>query len=229
VIKRNTWIMLAVLAVVLAVAYVSQNQPQKASGAPTPTPGDVSFFTDVSEKSITTLRIEDASGKAVVLGRDAAGLWLVTQPKGGPTDVAQAETAVSQLLALQSISPLDPTSDPGIFGLGKPAYTLTLTLEGSQKYVLLIGDVTPLGNGYYVRLNQNAPDIVNKGSIDALLGLWSHPPFVATPTLASSAAPTPGTPAPGPASTQSSVPTASPAESQTLPAPTTTPGGTAAP
>lgn len=217
-IKRNTWIVLGLFVVVLGFAFYYQSVPKKSAASPTPTTGTRSLFSNLDEKSIATLRIEDRTGKATALGRDSAGLWLVTEPKGGPTDVTQAETAVSQLLALQSISSLDPTSDLGIFGLSKPSDTVTITMNDGTKYVLLIGDITPVQNGYYVRLNQNPPDIVNKDSIDAMLGILAHPPFVATPTPAASLTPSPGTLTPQPASGSStpggSVPTSAPATSQ---------------
>jgi hypothetical protein len=233
-IKRNTWIVVGIFVIVLAFAIYYQNSPKKGAVSSTPTPGTRAVLTNVDEKSINTLRIEDTTGKAVALGRDTSGVWVVTEPKGGPTDVTQAETAVTQLLALQSISSLDPTSDLGIFGLAKPAYTLTITMNGGTKYVLLIGDVTPTQNGYYVRLNQNAPDIVNKDSIDAMLGMLTKPPFVATPTSESSLTPLPGSVTPAvspqappssstPASTVSVSTTPSMPVSTQLAAPTVTP------
>ncbi len=208
-IKRNTWILLGIFVVVLGFAVYYQNSPKKPAVTATPTPGTTELFKAVDEKLINTLRVEAASGKAVALGRDAKGVWTVTEPKGGPTDVTQAETAVSQLLALQSISSLDPTSDLGIFGLSKPSYTVTITMNGGTKYILYIGDVTPTQNGYYVRLNQGAPDIVNKDSIDAMLGMLTNPPFVATPTSSASQTPTAGTPSAATATPQA-VPSATP-------------------
>jgi hypothetical protein len=228
-IKRNTLILLGIFVVLLIFAIFYQKMPKNAAGTVTPTPGEVAFFSNLAEKSITSLRIEDTTGKAVVLGRDSAGMWAVTEPKGGPTDVTQAETAVTQLLSLRSISSLDPAADLGIFGLGKPSYTVTIT-AGSEKIVLLIGDVTPTQNGYYVRLNQNPPDIVNKDSIDALLGLWSNPPFQATPTPEMSPSPAEGSVTP-PAETQTQVPRTATLEAtqNATPPPTQTAAATSTP
>ncbi len=219
-IKRNTWILLGIFVIVLAFAFYYQNSPKKTVISATPTSGTTELFKSVDEKSISTLRIEDANGKVVALGRDSTGVWVVTEPKGGPTDVTQAETAVSQLLALQSIASLDPTSDLGIFGLGKPSYMVTISMNGGQKYVLSIGDVTPTQNGYYVRLNQGAPDLVNKDSIDAMLGMLAKPPFVATPTSAASATPMAGTGTPV-LSAQTPTPGSSSAPSPTTVVPVT--------
>jgi hypothetical protein len=228
-IKRNTWIILGIFVLVLAFAIYYQNSPKTTAASATPTTGSKGLFTNVEEKSINTLRIEDTNGKAVALGRDSSGVWVVTEPKGGPTDVTQAETAVTQLLALQSIASLNPTNDLGIFGLSKPSYTVTIVMNGGQKYVLLIGDVTPTQNGYYVRLNQDAPDIVNKDSIDAMLGMLNNPPFVATPTSQASGTPAAGTGTPASTSTTpapglspTSGPTSTPPATQTPPAALTT-------
>ena len=192
-IKRSTWILLGIFGVVLVFAIYYQYSPRKAVVKATSTPGATVLFKNVDEKSISALRVEDINGQAVALGRDTTGVWAVTEPKGGPTDVSQAEMAVSQLLELESTASLDPSSDLGIFGLSKASYTVTITMNGGEKYVLLIGDVTPTQNGYYARLNQEPPDIVNKASIDALVGLLAHPPFVATPTSEATVTPTAGT------------------------------------
>ena len=103
-IKRNTWILLGIFVIVLAFALYYQNSPKKSAVSATPTSTTTELFKNLDEKLISTLRIEDTGGKAVALGRDSAGVWVVTEPKGGSTDVTQAETAVSQLLALQSIA-----------------------------------------------------------------------------------------------------------------------------
>jgi hypothetical protein len=215
-IKRSTWILLGIFGVVLAFAIYYQYSPRKAVVNATSTPGTTVLFNNVDEKSISTLRVEDINGKAVALGRDTAGVWAVTEPKGGPTDVAQAEMAVSQLLELASTASLDPSSDLGIFGLSKASYTITITMNGGEKYVLLIGDVTPTQNGYYARLDQEPPDIVNKTSIDALLGLLAHPPFLVTSTSEITITPTAGTVTPVDESQQPTA-AASMAVTETLP------------
>lgn len=68
-IKRNTWILLGIFVIVLAFAIYYQNTPKKAAVSATATPGTTALFNNVDEKSISTLRVEDTSGKAVALGR----------------------------------------------------------------------------------------------------------------------------------------------------------------
>jgi len=199
-IKRSTWILLGIFGVLLVFAIFFQYSPRKIVVNAASTPSTTILFKNVDEKSISALRIVDINGKTTALGRDVTGVWAVTEPKGGPTDVAQAEMAVTQLLELESTASLDPSSDLGIFGLSKASYTVSISMNGGEKYVLLVGDVTPTQNGYYVRLNQEPPDVVNKASIDALVGLLANPPFVATPTSETTETPTAGTVTPADAS-----------------------------
>lgn len=183
-IKRPTWILLALFAVVLAGAFIFQRTRDETDIEATPT-AELQALLDVSSDAIASLKIEDAQGRAVALGRDEAGLWTVTEPEAGETDLAQAESAVSQLVALRPMTRLEAASNLSAFGLLKPSHTITLVMNGGEKYVILVGDVTPTNNGYYVRLNENPPEVVNKYSLDAVIRMIEEPPYqpTATPEL----------------------------------------------
>ncbi len=197
-IKRQTWILLAVFGVLVIVAVAWPQVQGKKKAASTPTAPDASMLLDVQETAIAGLKIASATGKVVSLGRDAAGLWTLTEPKADYTDVSSAEAAVTQLTNLSLVSSLGESTDLQQFGLDHPVYTITLTLNGGGQDVVWVGSATPINNGYYVRLNGGSPQVVNKSSLDAVLQLWLNPP-VATPTPA---------PTDTPAPTQESTPTA---------------------
>lgn len=180
-IRRNTLVLLSVFIVLVGVAWYLGRTKKEAPATLTPTAGAKTLIS-VDEKSIASIRIQAAKGGVVAIGRDATGLWTVTEPKGGQTDTAKVEQMVSQLTSLQTTVSLNPTSDLGIFGLANASYAITVNMNGGKQYVLAIGDETPTSDGYYVRLDQNTPEVVNKYSVDTIIDLIKNPPFKPTET-----------------------------------------------
>ncbi len=180
-IRRNTLVLLSVFIVLVGVAWYLGRTQKAAPATPAPTT-QAKTLISVDEKSIASIRIQATKGGAVAIGRDAKGLWTVTEPKGGQTDTSKVEQMVSQLTSLQTTVSLNPTSDLSIYGLTAASYVITVNMNGGKQYVLAIGDVTPTGDGYYVRLDQNTPEVVNKSSVDTLVDLIKNPPFMPTET-----------------------------------------------
>jgi len=189
-IKRNTWIVLLIFAVVVVFAYffpkIKQATAKKVVA--TPTTSISSLFT-FENTQIASLRIQDSQGKAVAVKRDEAGLWVLTEPTGD-TDSDAVDSTVNQLVALQPQVNLDPVTDMSIYGLSKPVYYIYVTLNGGEKHTIIVGDVTPTKSGYYIRLDENPPQVVGKYNLDAILGMLSKPPFKPTATPQPSLTPT---------------------------------------
>jgi len=186
-IRRTTWIYLALFIALLVFAWYFQSSKEKAAAQVTPTPGTQSLF-NIEESSIKSLKIQDNQGKIVALGRDEKGLWSLTEPKADMTDISQAESAVSQLVSLTVLSSVDPAPSADVTGLNPADYTVTIDFNDGTKKVLLVGKVTPIQNGYYSQLDGGPVDVVNKYGMDAFLKLLNNPP-VATPTAVPTAVP----------------------------------------
>lgn len=189
-IKRSTWIVLLIFTVVVVFAYffpkIKQATAKKVVA--TPTTIILSLF-NFENTQIASLRIQDTQGKAVAVKRDEAGLWVLTEPTGD-TDSTAVDSTVNQLLALKPQTNLDQVTDMSIYGLSKPGYYIYVTLNGGEKHTIIVGDVTPTQNGYYIRLDENPPQVVGKYSLDAILGILSKPPFKPTVTPQPSLTPT---------------------------------------
>ena len=186
-IRRTTWIYLALFIALLVFAWYFQSSKEKAAAQVTPTPGTQDLF-NIEESSIKSLKIQDNQGKIVALGRDEKGLWSLTEPKADMTDISQAESAVSQLVSLTVLSSVDPAPSADVTGLNPADYTVTIDFNDGTKKVLLVGKVTPIQNGYYSQLDGGPVDVVNKYGMDAFLKLLNNPP-VATPTAVPTAVP----------------------------------------
>jgi hypothetical protein len=188
-IRRSTWILVAVFLLVLAGAFYWQQRAQAPGVAEvTPVPTQAALF-PVTLDEVAGLRVEGSAGEAIVLAEDEDGLWQLQQPAGAGTDQTQVESRLTQLTSMNVKTSLEPAADLSIFGLDSPAYRISLRTVAGQEYDLAIGDVVPTGDGYYVQLNDSPPQVVNKNSIDTFLGILAEPPVADTPT--------PGTPEAG--------------------------------
>jgi hypothetical protein len=179
-IKRPTlyvlWAFVLALAGLVYYQRWQENRPQE----PEPTPASTRLW-ELDSQAVARLEISRRGGGSFSMGRSPAGLWEAVGAEPDTTDLARAEAAISQLAALQTSATL-PAGSLAVFGLQDPAYTLTLTLNGGGRYVLKVGDLTPLGSGYYVQLNDNAPQVVNNFSLDSVLAMVDAPPLVPAPT-----------------------------------------------
>lgn len=190
--KRSTWLALIVLAVLIGwMIYIQQDEKAvKEEAKSFPTLETHRLF-DAAEGLPTRIKIEAATGETVEVGLGMGNLWELTLPFGGAADQGQVEAAVTQIGTLRSLEQVGqiPLSE---LGLEKPTYIITLGFTDGKTHTLEIGDQTPSGSGYYVRLDQDQAMIVEGAGIDGLLGLLTFPPYRETPTPS----PLPSTPTP---------------------------------
>lgn len=192
-IRRNTWVLLGVFVILLAGAIYLQRSGglKPAAGTETPTPAEKPLL-DIQAEAIRTLKIENAQGQVVTVERQADGTtWKIVQPQTEAADANKIEPAISSLVGLGALNPLETTVDLKVIGLESPADTITIGLSDGGQHVLLIGTETPITTGYYARLDGGAPLVISKFSVDSVLGLLQNPPTLATSTTV------PGTETPG--------------------------------
>ena len=186
-IRRSTWIMLAVLALFIgAYFYLKAHPLQYYTSTPTPTAPVNSFLINKDNDTLTKVVITDAQGNTFQMGRDAAGYWAITKPKSAAADQSQAEAAETQLFALKVVTTLETSPSPDVIGLNPPAYTISLEFSSNRQQVLEVGGLTPTSSGYYIQL-EGMVYVVSQYSIDAVVKLLQNPPYLVTPT------PVPGT------------------------------------
>jgi hypothetical protein len=216
-IRRTTWIILAIFVILLGVVWAFPRIKGKlsASSQATATP-ETKFLVTLDEKNIKNLRLEDPAGKVIVIGRDANGVWTLVDPADKQIDLGAAESGVTQLLSLPITLTLEPAFDPASIGLNPAAYTITLDLADGKQMVIKVGKLTPIQNGYYAQVDDGPVTVVNNYSLDAFLKMLDHPPVLETPsptvsataTLTDTTTTTPVTPMPS--STVSTAPTSQP-------------------
>jgi hypothetical protein len=180
-IRRSTWIVIALLAIVIGAYFVIKNRPPTAT-PPTPTVLANSFLITIGSDKLQSIRISDLANSTTLVERDSASNWQVALPAPGPADQGLAEAAETQVGAMRIVTTLETSPDLGAIGLDHPAYTIDLTFQSGAKHTVEVGSSTPTGGGYYVRFDQKTILVISQDGIDPLVALLANPPYVATAT-----------------------------------------------
>lgn len=198
-VKKQTWILLALFAALAGFALFLKYSPSSKTDAEAtlpPTTEPVEFLFPAEEGVVTSILIQSREGEVFGVER-SEDAWVVTQPVETEAIQASVEEAASQVLALTVLNRLD--LDPAVVGLKSPAYTITVGFSSGTFATAEVGDVTPTKSGYYVRKEDGSILVIDKYGMDALINLALYPPYEELPT------PPPATETPIPAA--SSTPT----------------------
>jgi hypothetical protein len=193
-IKRPTWILLVILALVIVAYFMIKSHTAATSTEPTPTALGNNFLITQADGKLQRLHIFDNQNRIFQMQRDTSATWIITFPTPGAADQSLAEAAATQVGALRIVTTLDNQLNLGDAGLDSPLYTIELTFSSGIQHVIQIGTLTPTNSGYYVRYDAGNLYVISQSGIDALLNLLTTPPFPATatpvPTVAETATPT---------------------------------------
>jgi hypothetical protein len=180
-VKRSTWILLAVLALATGAYFLIKGQSSKNNKlAPTPTLS--SYLITQSDGALQSLRIYDNEGNNFRMQRDLSKTWVITAPTSGAADQGLAGGAETQAGALRIILALDSPPAPVTLGLTDAAHTMELGFVNGKSHKIEVGNLTPTSSGYYVRFDGRKIYVVSQSGIDALINLLKAPPFPATAT-----------------------------------------------
>ncbi len=203
--RRSTVVYLLVLLIALGAYYVINNREEPADITITIEPEDIVTYLFNAEDGVPSgIRIEAKTGEVVEVSKNAEGQWELIQPLEASAVQSAPEAAASQITTLQ-IEDTIPDLDLEIVGLNDPEYTIVVEYNADVERKVEIGVITPTEDGYYALSPSGAVVVVNKSSIDSLLGLLRTPPYLETPT-------------PSPTPTETSLPTSTPEPATPTPA-----------
>jgi len=180
-VKRSTWIVVALLAIAIGAYFLVKNRPA-ASTTPTPTPAGSSFLINLGTDKLESIRVADKAGNITQVQRDPSGVWEVILPSLETADQASAEAAETQVGAMTIVTTLSTAPSLSDIGLDQPAYTIDITLASGVKHTIEVGNSTPTASGYYVRFDQKTILVVSQSSLDPLTAMAKNPPYVPTAT-----------------------------------------------
>jgi hypothetical protein len=197
-IRRNTWITLAVFVVVLAFGiWWTRFRPEGVASADA-TPTQTALW-EVDAGQIVGILVEDlTTGETVDLELHEDGTWVVNLPEGGSITSERAQQAVDWLAAPRPRTSIPDPGDLLDFGLAQPVNRVTIHLRDGSTRVLEVGAETPTGTTQYVRVpGQAGVLVVTKYGLQDVLGLLEDVLPTPTPTATATAGtPTPEAPEP---------------------------------
>lgn len=179
-IRRSTWIVLLIFLLLLTATILWQKyKPEKvADVTPTVVAGKL---LELSEADIVGFEVKNLAGKSVAAEADTTGKWVLAGYSAEETDTNRIQTVLQQLSSMSILSNLEQAPAADLVGLAQPGYVVSVNLKNGTKEVAYIGNQTPTASGYYARTEGGNIVVVNKYSIDTLVGLLDQPPILPTP------------------------------------------------
>ncbi len=182
-VRRPTVVLLIVFVVVLGAGFfltkTSVGEKLMTTETPTPTvlPKLVSWPVDQAVK----IDVKSSQNGEFLLQKAASGNWEIAGLIQ-PVDNGKVGEMVSALATLDNIGSMPASTTLDSVGLQSPAYTLVMTASSGDNETLQIGNATPTGTGYYVRLGQGDIVLVQKSSLDEVINLLSVEQLAVQPT-----------------------------------------------
>jgi hypothetical protein len=182
-IRKTTWITLCVFIIlVLAALYINEQNKNVPEGV-TPTPELKSILSGNDTEDIIQIIIEDASGAKIDLKLTDNGQWKFNDSTPGELDQNIISERIRTIKDIEEMSPLPNPPSLEDLGLIKPAYTIRLVYKNQDQTTILIGNQTTVNNGYYIKVDNKQPQVVNKYDINPLINILTEPPVLGTPTV----------------------------------------------
>lgn len=193
--NRGTLLLgLASIIVIVAVVVLS-NQPgglTVSTGTPTATAQSAGpLFPDINsvdnQSKINRFEIiNNTDSSKVIMTKDAASVWTVTEATNKQALATDQTKAVGMMSNLASLTAIDKftTDKLADYGLDKPAYTMTLTDSDNKTYTVKVGSKAATTPRYYVLANDDTQNVylVQNTTIDMLISNIAIPAYVASPT-----------------------------------------------
>jgi hypothetical protein len=191
-IRKPTWIVLIVFAILAAGAFLWQRN--EAEKEPEP------LLLNSSEEApgmlfenrdrLVGMRIERVDDRVVEFHTDANGNWQVTWPQGQETDSDMAGQTIALITNVSLVAAVKDAVALEDLQLKPPVYRIEVSMSDGTTWRASIGKSTPTGSGYYVLTSDRRLVIASKYALDAILGLVDNLPLKPTPTATIPAEPT---------------------------------------
>jgi uncharacterized protein DUF4340 len=148
---RSLIVATVVLLALLGTLYWSgrRKNAEEASAKPDASPA----ILKLDESAITRLEFKKKDAEPVVLAKNNAGTWAITEPKPLGADQGSVSSTLSTLASLSSERVVeDHPTDLKPFGLEQSALEIDVTSKDNKQQRLLIGDETPTGSAHFAKL-----------------------------------------------------------------------------
>lgn len=180
-IRKSTWILLAIFILMVAGVFLWQKSQDSQSEEETPNEA-VEFLIDTKGILVVGLRISSPDGHSMEVRKKADGMWELIGSEDKQIDLGRIESTISSVEELRLVTKLNTELDKKIIGLDPPRYKLEVELENQDLIVALIGEETPTQGSYYAFIDSNPVVVVSSYGVENLIKLLNDPPILRPPT-----------------------------------------------
>lgn len=184
--KKTTWIVLGAFALVLIAFLVYQNVEPAPEETPVPTAKPA--LRNLDDRDIQSITYVDADGAPITVEKEAELTWTSPTDPDATVTAGNIEELIANLSDLTVLSTLPADTPLTDLGLEAPVFTVEFVFEDDSNYYIEIGNATPLGDGYYARIDQKEIVALPADSVNQVHTIFFD--FITEPTPAPTPAPT---------------------------------------
>lgn len=173
-IKRSTWIVLAVFIALLGLLWLLEWSPAAPARKSRVTPAATrqpALLQGINSANILRIQIQTTDGVLIAVSRGGDKTWAYEQAGGSPVDPGKVEELLSVLLSLRPQTSVDPSVTLDAVGLTGQPLIITLNDAAAQLYTFKFGRQTAINSGYYVSLNDQSPVVVSNDAMEPVIRL----------------------------------------------------------
>jgi hypothetical protein len=179
-IRKPTWITLALFALLLVIAiFWPQLHPEESTPETTQT---VEPLWDYPSSDLVGIKVENyAEEKTIEFQKDAEDQWMQITPSEAQADGELIEEVISWLASPTVERELPADNGQAQYGLDEPTGIITVTFKDGTTRVLQVGDETVVGSTRYVMMpDEDRILLIDKTDVNSVLemvdGDWLLPP-----------------------------------------------------
>ncbi len=162
--KKSTWIVLGVFALLLIAFFLFQNVEKEPVETPVPTTQQV--LRSLDDQNISKIDYTDSTGEEIQFVQEGSLNWTSPTHPNSAITAGNIEELIANLSELRILTTLTSTTPPDEVGLDTPNAVVAFTLSDGSIYKLEIGSQTALGDGYYVRVDGDEIVVLPYDSIE---------------------------------------------------------------
>ncbi|NMC14508.1 MAG: hypothetical protein GYA34_16680 [Chloroflexi bacterium] len=181
-IRRSTWLVLAIFVVLLAVVLLLPKIKGIGTEAtPSITPALESPFT-FSVSDVVEFDVLSSDGVSVKVKRGEDNKWKLVEPQEEISESNNVEGVVSGVININLLSKISPPPPADVSGIASPQYFVTMINASGKEEKFSIGNLTPTSSGYYIETSDKQVYVADKYKIEQVIDLVKNPPIKETPT-----------------------------------------------
>ena len=191
-VRKQTWILLIIFALLLGGTFYLQKNPLPNNEALTPSPTTSPKLLEGWEGSdIVWMELKENQASPIQIVQDQQGNWSLESGAAADAGKVVVETGKAEQLRTEIAEMRATATLPASYQLeaiGLNALTRSLSIRDAQgkQITINIGKTDPTNSGYYVQVGTQAPVVVNKYTLEGIIDLFNGvlpTPGQETPTV----------------------------------------------